>query len=389
MSEQGNSKYAQDGVDQVEGNSYSEYAAGICRSTYGVSPFVKVKDFSSGMFRGPRATRYVRAPRNSYQVAAPDGIGTKTVLIDSIGNQFAAAHDIIAMTGGDITRYGGKPTIFINVLDVKTLGEKGSEANKLAYELVHGLGVIARNQQLVLQCGETAQLGACVGTDNPDAKCPFNWAGAMLGIVNEKMLITGNELKAGQAVMALREYGFRSNGISSVRKAFELRFGEGWYTNPSTQELLGEAARPSLLYDKFLADMNGWRSKDFLPEIKMYAIAHITGGGIPDKFGSILFPRGLGADLNYLWDPPEIMAKCREWREMPEFEAYQTWNCGQGALVVIDLTNAKEFVGLAKPYGIEARMCGMITEGRAPRIEIRSMFSDPRKVLIYDEINAV
>ena len=52
-----------------------------------------------------------------------DGIGTKVVLTEAADTFGQSAYDVVAMCSTDISRYGGKPLVFSNVLDVKTLGD--------------------------------------------------------------------------------------------------------------------------------------------------------------------------------------------------------------------------------------------------------------------------
>ncbi len=181
-------------------------------------------------------------------------------------------------------------------------------------------------------------------------------------------------------MFALRENGFRSNGLSSVRKAFAQHFnsqGSAWWVDPRAPEYIKAAAEPSVLYDKLLARANGWYDRKFKAPLKIKAIAHISGGGIPGKFAEdILFPLGLSAQLYELWEPPLVMKKCLIWHgEMTEKEAYQTWNGGQGMLVVVDRRDRAAFSRLAKAHGIEAREAGDIFTSPDPRLVIKSGYS--------------
>lgn len=132
---------------------------------------------------------------------------------------------------------------------------------------------------------------------------------------------------------------------------------------------------PSVLYDKFLADANGWLNPEFKTRIPLRAIVHVTGGGIKSKFAEdILFPRGLSAELDNLWVPPEIMKQCAKWREMKSAECYEVWNGGQGMLLVVDETDVESMINLARDHGIQAMVSGRITKETKPTVSIRSRF---------------
>jgi len=224
--------------------------------------------------------------------------------------------------------------------------------------------------------GETAELPVCVTSENPDAKLKFNWAGFMLGVYHPDKMILGDTLRSGQSVMALRDV-FGSNGISSVRKALKIKYGEKWFDNFEALEDIKKCATPCKLYDDFLNDLHGWFSPThgFEPIIKMHSIPHLSGGGIDSKFGKDILERvGLSAELDDLFDPPEIMEELAEIRGMSHEERYRTWTGGQRALPVIDPENELYFIDLANDYGIEAKVAGHITERKDYNVALKSKF---------------
>lgn len=377
--------YATDGVDTHEGDSFSSYAGKVCKGTFNNSPFVEVFDFAPGGFRGPRAYGFKNLPPNHFFDLAPDGIGTKVVVVDAAGEHYHACRDVLAMTMADITRWGGKPLIFVNVLDVATLDKTGTKTNMAFRRMMDGLASAAHELQIVCFRGETAELGLCVGSENPDALTKFNWAGVAQGVYLPDRVITGDTLAPGQSVVALYEDGFRSNGISSVRAALRLRFGEEWWKNPEARSYLQQASIPSRLFDTFLTAMNGWTNPISPPKFKMHAIIHVSGGGIRDKFGEdILFPRGLSAELMTLSPVSCIVRDVVKWRDMSEEEAYGTFNCNNGMLVVLDPEAVDTFCHQAMMWGHSAQHCGQITEtGRSgPYLALASGFSG--KLIVFE-----
>lgn len=371
------SKYKQDGVNIAAGDSFSRRAGYLCRKTYRNSPHVEVRDFSRGHFRGPRGFKLKGLPDGCYMDMAPDGAGTKPILIDAAGNYDEAAYGWVAMTCGDITRWGGLPLVLVNNFDVRTLGEIGDENNIACRAMMHSLKRVADEQGLVLLKGETAELGSCVGLGHSRANVAYLWSGIAYGVYHPDTIITGDTVEAGMVVIALRERGFRNNGISSVRKALEIRYGGNYLTNHKAAADVARAAAPAVLYDRFLAEMNGWFQPDFKPIIRAHLIVHLTGGAIKSKLAEdILFPRGLSARLGDLWDPPSIMWRCAEWRGMRDEECYETWNGGQGALVIVEEEYANSFMIHAKYHGLEARLAGHIMESSSdgPCVSVRSKF---------------
>lgn len=367
--------YTKDGVNVAEGDNFSAFCARMCAQTS--SPFVVVRDWSNGHFRGPRSFRFKNLPKDVEFDIGADGIGTKVVIITEALTHAQAAVDVLAMTCTDITRWGGKPLLFSNVLDVASLGVEGSERMNLFRAAIKGLAEAAKRQGILAYRGETAELGPCVGSENPDAATKFNWAGFALGAYDPRRVITGERMRPGDVVIALREKGFRSNGMSSVRGALRARFGERWWENQDARAAIRAAARQSALYDKFLTWANGWGNiPHFTPPFTMKCIAHISGGGIPSKFGEdLLFRFGFSATLEALYEPEKIMRDAAQWRGMEERECYGTWNGGQGALVVVPPDEAARFIEEAGRFGVEAKWAGTIEEGRgSPRLLIHSKF---------------
>jgi len=372
--------YKVSGVDVEAGDSFSNFCATVCRGSYNNSPrHIKVTDLSKGNFRGPRGWQYQGMPAQFILTTAPDGIGTKVILIVAAGDYLGAAINLIAMTADDIACWGGLPTVFSNVLDAKSVGNPGTRQFMAYQKMMTGLGKVAKKQKLVLLNGETAELWDCITSENPQAKVQFNWGGVMNGVYDPNRMILGDKLRCGQVVIALRD-GFRSNGISLVRRCLAREFGKQWYKNPKAKQAIKEAAKPAMIYAFFLATLNGWYDPEFKPDpnVTIALAAHLSGGSIKGKFAEMLFRHGFSADLLNLWAPPAIMRKCAKWGAVSDEECYSSWNGGQGMLLVVEPGQAKYLIHLAKKFGIEARVCGVIKKTRgsqAHRVKIRSKFT--------------
>lgn len=381
MSDSAQKKYAQDGVNVAEGDSFSEFAGALCRQTYQNSPFVEIRDFSLGHFRGPRAFRLKNLPKDCWMDIAPDGDGTKVVLVDAARDYDNAAYGWVAMTCGDITRWGGIPLILVNNLDTKTLGKSGDPTNNAFRRMMLSLKRIADQEGLVMYKGETAELPGCITSPNPKALTKYTWSGVAFGAYNAKTVITGDQVQSDMAIMGLRELGMRNNGISSLRKALKLHYGSGYYYDSLARETVKQAATHAALYDRFLVTANGWFNK-CVPLIKMYLIVHLTGGALKGKLAEdILFPRELSAELDNLWNPPQIMCQAADWRGMDDEECYETWNGGQGALVVIDSKDIRQFISLARQFSIQAKWVGKITKRKGcPAVTIKSKFRGKKTI---------
>lgn len=374
--------YSQDGVDVEEESLFSSFAGSVCKKSYNNSPFVEIHDFSGGNFRGPRPFTFKNLPKGYFIEASTDGIGTKGIIIDAAKTHHLAAYDLIAMTASDITRYGGIPLIFVNVFDTTSVGKAGDKVSEAYKSAISGLGTVAKQAQIVLLKGETAQMGDAIGSEITDSKTKLNWSGVIIGAYHKDKMITGEKLSPGQVIIGLKENGFRCNGISSIRKALKERFGLEWWKNEEAKESVCEAATPSVLYDTYINTLHGWFSKNFKPEVVIHSVVHLSGGAFKEKLAKdILFPKKLSAELFDLWEPPKIMRNCALWRNINDEEFYEVWNGGQGMLLIVDEKDADYCIKKAKDFSIQAKIVGKVTKEKNPQVSIDSKLTIGRKII--------
>jgi len=378
--------YSQDGVNVAAGDTFSAYAGSICKHTAKNNPNVLVHDMTAGKFRGPRWYTLQNLPDGCYHTTVNDGIGTKVELHDAAGSYSQAARDVIAMTGSDITRYGGYPLVFTSVLDVATIGEPWSSSFLAAQGLIDGLAEVVKEQNLVVFNGETAELWSLIGTNNKTPTLAFNWAWTMEWVYHPQKMILGDKISDGDIVIALQEKWFRSNGISSVRKAFAMKFGEHRHAHPDALPYIQKAAEPSVIYDIFLSYINWWTTPDYQKIIDVHGIVHLSGGSFEGKLlDDVLSWRNLEAHLDNLFDLPEIMRDCATWRWLDDADLYRTRHGWQWMLVIVSASDVDIFIEEAKKYNIEAQAAWVINATSwASRVVIESMFTKWETV-VFDE----
>ncbi len=366
------------GVNIAAGDSFSALAYETFRKSWENSSFVQVCDLDPGNFRGARGFNYVGLPDDCFQDPTIDGSGTKPIITTEARRHEYAGADLLAMTGGDVTRRGGIRLVLLNQLDVETLGAPDSETQQLLRKLLVGLARVAQKEGVVLWLGETVEMGVCVGSENPDAVTKFTWSGTMLGVWRESTVITGDKMRPGQILIALKERGLRTNGFTDFRRGLAREFGPEWWRNPQAQRFIGMGAQPPTLYDTFFEKLNGWHEKDGRPIIPITAIAHITGGGIPGKLAKdLLFPRGLSAELDSLFQPSEIVRFCAGAAGLQGTAVYKKLNGGQGAIAVMDEAYEGPFMAWAAKYGLFSMKCGRIAASTGePRLTIMSKFTN-------------
>lgn len=283
-----------------------------------------------------------------------DGVGTKIEIAERVGDHTTIAFDLFAMVCDDAARYGAEPVLVGSILDV----------NKLDINVVKQLAVgyvnAANAANVVVVNGEVAELGARVNGyrgEGSDAKAMnYNWGAACVWFARKDRLISGKEIEPGQSIVAVRENGFRSNGLSLVRRILENEYGAEWHQKRA--DLAHAILTPSVIYSGAIGDIVGGYEGE--QKAKVTGIAHITGGGIPGKLGRLLKPTGFGAYLDTLFELSPVMEECQRIGNVSDEEAHHTWNMGQGMLVVTPEPDT--VLVILRQHNLEARVAGKILE---------------------------
>ncbi len=317
-------------------------------------------------FSGLRGIRVGGLPSDSIMSKSFDGVGTKVEIAERNCKHDTVAYDLLAMLCDDSVRYNSEPVLVGSILDVNKLwkGEGGDKTIYLNFiqQLADGMVASAKEAGVAIINGEIAELGYRIrgyGDFN------YNWAGGVVSFLRESKALTGFEIKPHDGLVSLKEEGFRSNGISLVRKTLEKVYGEKWHEEEFGGQNLGELAlHPSRIYSKTIVDMTGGFEGE--PKVEIHGIAHITGGGMPGKLGRILKPNNLGAYIDDAFEPCELMLHCQEIGNISDEESYRSWNMGQGMTVVTP--EPEGVIKIANNHNIEAKLIGEVKKEPGIRI---------------------
>ena len=143
-------------------------------------------------------------------VSGTDGVGTKLKLAFLMDKHDTVGIDCVAMCVNDIACAGGEPLFF---LDYIACGKNTPE--KIA-DIVKGVAEGCLQSEAALIGGETAEMPGFYPEDE------YDLAGFAVGVVDEKDLITGKDLEAGDVLIGMASSGVHSNGCSLVRKVFTM-----------------------------------------------------------------------------------------------------------------------------------------------------------------------
>jgi phosphoribosylformylglycinamidine cyclo-ligase len=99
-------------------------------------------------------------------------------------------------------------------------------------------------------------------------------------------------------------------------------------------------------------------------KVKIRAMAHITGGGIPGNVPRTL-PDGLAAVIRTgSWPMPPVFPTLVRAARLPEGEAYRTFNMGIGMVLVVRGADADRAARILRGAGQPSCLIGEIRKGR-------------------------
>lgn len=336
-------------------------------------------------FTGVRAIDVSNLPKGTLMNMGFDGVGTKIEIAERVGDFSTIAYDLFAMVCDDAVVRGAEPVLIGSILDVNSLGKNGENYIEQVRGLAKGYIEAANAAGVAVVNGEVAELGNRVGGYGPFNS---NWGAAVTWFAKKDRMFTGYEIQKGDYIVGLEEKGFRSNGLSLVRRIMEKNFGEDWHTYQANSNLFSYSGneiakailQPSKIYTKAVVEMFG--GYDGEPQAEIHGVVHITGGGLPGKLGRILKPRGFGAIVYAPMKPSNIVQICQDLGNVSDEEAYKTWNMGQG-MVIITLQPDK-VIDIAKKHSIEGNVIGEIIGYNGNKILINSEGRSHGKILSFD-----
>ena len=278
-------------------------------------------------------------------VSGTDGVGTKLKLAFLLDKHDTVGIDCVAMCVNDIACAGGEPLFF---LDYIACGKNYPE--KIA-TIVKGVADGCKQAGAALIGGETAEMPGFYPEDE------YDLAGFAVGIVDEKKLITGENLKPGDVLIGMASSGVHSNGFSLVRKVFEMTKGSLDTYYEELGKTLGEALiAPTKIYVKALKAV-----KDAGVAIK--ACSHITGGGFYENIPRML-PEGVRAFVKKdSYEVPAIFRLLASKGNIDEQMMYNTYNMGIGMILAVDPAQAESAVAAIREAGEIPYIIGEVKAG--------------------------
>lgn len=298
-----------------------------------------------GGFSGAFSLGKIKEMEKPVLLSGTDGVGTKIQLAFLLDRHDTVGIDCVAMCVNDVVCAGAEPLFF---LDYIACGKNYPE--KIA-AIVKGVAEGCKQAGAALIGGETAEHPGLMPEDE------YDLAGFAVGVADEKDLITGEHIKAGDVLIGIASSGVHSNGFSLIRKVFAVTKESLGVYYDELGTTLGEALlTPTRIYVKALQSV-----KEAGVTIK--GCSHITGGGFYENIPRML-PEGVSARIQKDSYPvPPIFGLLQKTGNLEEKMMYNTYNMGLGMVLAVDAADADKTVEALKAAGEQAYIVGGITAG--------------------------
>jgi phosphoribosylformylglycinamidine cyclo-ligase len=293
--------------------------------------------------------------RNLMLVSSTDGVGTKLKVAQAADRHTTIGVDLVAMCVNDVLCAGAEPFFFLDYFACGALDVGVAE------QVVAGVAEGCRQAGCALVGGETAEM--------PGVYAPgvYDLAGFTVGGVERDDVLDGSRVRKGMRLIGLASSGVHSNGYSLVRKVLFEEQGLGPNDPfPGTDATVADVLlTPTRIYVQpvlHLLKLGG-----------VGAVAHITGGGLPENLPRVLPPGARAVIDRSAWELPHVFATLRDLGELSEDDLLRTFNCGIGMVLAVEADRADDYCDQLSAMGFEAFPLGHVAERRpgGPAVEWR------------------
>ena len=282
--------------------------------------------------------------REPVLVSGTDGVGTKLRLAIDLGRHEDIGIDLVAMCANDIATSGAEPLFF---LDYYATGQLDTA---VAAAVIGGIARGCERAGCALVGGETAEMPGMYRAGD------YDLAGFCVGVVEREAIIDGTRAQPGDALVALASSGAHANGYSLIRAILERSGADLGQPLPGgAQPLAEQLLAPTPLYCRSLLALRD--------RFDLRAVAHITGGGLPENLPRVL-PSGLTARIDTgSWEWPPLFRWLQEAGAVATEEMYRTFNCGVGMVLCVPQAQAEDVIAALRAAQQPAWRIGRLDSG--------------------------
>lgn len=271
-----------------------------------------------------------------YLALTTDGVGTKLLVAEAVGDVTSIGIDCIAMNVNDLVAVGVTPVAFVDYLAI----DRPDEGYTAAIGEGLAQGVAAADIRLL--GGETAVM--------PDVISGFDLAGACAGLATEDEVID-DEAAVGDILVGIPSNGIHSNGFTLVREAITRAHDYSDPFPPNPDRTIGEVLlEPTRIYTDLLDPMHTFDVR---------AAAHITGGG----WSNLLRMGERRYEIDSPLSPQPIFEFVQRAGSISDAEMYRTFNMGTGFVLALPPDEASGFIDET-----DGRQIGTVSDGASVEI---------------------
>ena len=298
-----------------------------------------------GGFSGAFSLSAIKNMEEPVLLSGTDGVGTKLKLAFLMDRHDTVGIDCVAMCVNDVACAGGEPLFF---LDYIACGK--NEPEKIA-QIVKGVCDGCNQAGAALIGGETAEMPGFYPIDD------YDLAGFAVGVADKKDLITGEDIREGDALVGIASSGVHSNGFSLVRKVFDVNKENLAEYIPELGETLGDALlRPTKIYVRALKSVRD-------AGVRVKGCSHVTGGGFYENIPRML-PDGIRAKvLKDSYEVPAVFRLLQKRGQIEEHMMYNTFNMGIGMVLAMDPADVQTALKALADAGEKAYVIGSVEAG--------------------------
>ena len=289
-----------------------------------------------------------------YLAFKTDGVGTKSLISDTMAKKTkdidklysGLGIDLIASNVNDLICLGATP---IALSDEIAAGDYHTFTNK---ELIHGLykgfEKGCKEAGITIPSGESPTLIDIVKSDT------ISITGSSIGIITPKnKAIFGQKLVADDAIFGLSSNGIHTNGLSLARKLVE-KLPQGYFTKFGNHTIGEELLKPTKIYAKCVLEM-------LTKGVNIHYMSNISGSA----FRKISRAK---KDFIYIIEKlppvPPILRYLQKIGNIPDNEAYETWNMGLGFVIFAPENEYDKIKKICRKYKIVFEPIGCVKKGK-------------------------
>ena len=273
-----------------------------------------------------------------------DGVGTKIIVAELLGQYNTIGIDCVAMNVNDIICVGARP---VSMVDYIACSHTDPEVFS---QLGQGLAEGAWQAGISISGGEISQIKEII--------TGIDLIGACIGHVHLNRVNTVKNIKPGNLIVGLASSGVHSNGLTLARRVL---LGESLEEQKSRindyEEFLGQTLgevllEPTRIYVKPVLEMLD-------SEIDLKAMVHITSGGFCNlnrvESDNIRFA------IDTLQPVPEIFNLIQDRGGVSEAEMFETFNMGTGFCLIVEGTHEVEAITeICKNHDLPCQVIGQV-----------------------------